>query len=409
MGLAKLVCTGCSCLCDDIEVDSQGSHITRIENACVKGASLLYAGDNLERRAPFAVEGRKVPIEQAIEKAAHLLQEAGKVLIFGLDNCTLEAQAVGIGLAQALGAVIDDVSSFSHGVLVQAILDGHIPTCSFAEVENADLLIYWGSNPYHSHPRHLSKFSYYSHKKWDEAGWIPQVVISCVEVRDTETSSLCRPVFEVEPGGDRDFIGKILAAIRDKDETQESKAFVELVRNSAFCVIFVGLGLIYALDNDFHFFKEMLHELSRWTRFAVIPMLGHFNTLGFNRLLFEKTGHVNKVSFANGVSYGDEFSFLEQMRNRVPDCVLIAGSDPFSSQPRSLMRNLEGVPIICLDPFVTPTTMAAEVVFGTAVSGLETAGKAIRMDGIVVSLLQGREPEIPTDEEILRQLLNRIG
>lgn len=409
LGLAQFVCTGCSCLCDDIKVDMEGNRIVRIENACIRGASFLYASDDFERRAPFSVSGRKVPLEEAIEKAAHLLREAGRPLIFGLDNCTLEAQAVGIALAQALGAVSDDVSSFSHGAVVQGILDGDIPTCSFPEVKNADLLIYWGCNPYHSHPRHISKFSYYSYEKWVEAGWVPQVVSSCVEVRDTETASLCRPVFKVEPGGDGDFIGKILAAVKGREETEESKAFVELIRNSAFSVIFVGLGLIYALDNDLSLFTEMLSELSRGTRFAVIPMVGHFNTMGFNRSLHEKTGYINKVSFAGSISHGDEFSFLEQTRNRVPDCVLIAGSDPFSSQPRSLMKNLEGVPIICLDPFVTSTTMAAEVVFGTAISGLETGGTAVRMDGTVVSLLRGRTPEIPSDEEILSQLLSRIS
>ncbi|MFQ5925645.1 MAG: formylmethanofuran dehydrogenase subunit B, partial [Dehalococcoidia bacterium] len=327
---------------------------------------MFYAGDDLERRAPFSVGGSEVHLEKALEKAAHLLREAQRPLIFGLDSCTLEAQAMGIALAQALGAVTDDTSSFCQGAVVQGILDGNIPTCSFPVVKNTDLLFYWGCNPYHSHPRHIAKFSYYAYDRWDEAGWVPRVVNSCVEVRDTQTTALCHPVFKVEPGGDGDFIGKILAAARGGEETEETKAFLALISNSAFCVIYVGLGLIYALDHDLSLFTEMLTELSRWTRFAVIPMIGHFNTLGFNHSLHEKTGYINKVSFADGISHGDQFSFLEQIRNRVPDCVLIVGSDPFSSQPRSLMRNLEGVPIICLDPFVTSTTMAAEVVFGTA-------------------------------------------
>lgn len=408
MGPAKVVCTGCSCLCDDIEIYLGENHIARVENACLKGASLFYAADS-QRRAPFLVRGQRVSPKQAIDRASHLLGEARRVLIFGLDNCTLGAQAAGIDLAEALGAVIDDVSSFSHGALIQRIICGDIPTCSFAEAEAADLIVYWGCNPYHSHPRHLSRFSYYARGNFDEAGWRPEVKAICVEVRTTETTSLCHPVFLLEPGGDREFIRGVLAAAKGEKEPQDAAAFADLLGNSLFCVLFVGLGLIYALGDDLDLFQEMLHEFGQGTRFAVIPMVGHFNMLGFNRSLYQRAGNVNRVSFAQGVCHGEEFSFLEQIRNRVPDCVLIAGSDPFSSQPRSLIRNLDGVPIICLDPFFSATAGAAEVVMGTAISGLEAGGEATRMDGTVVSLPQARAVDTPSDEEILKQLLAGSG
>lgn len=408
MGLTRLVCTGCSLLCDDIEIDSEGDRIARVENACLKGASFLCSADSA-RRAPFLVKGKIVSETEAVEWAADLLRKATRVLIFGLDSCTLEAQAAGIDLAQALGAVIDDVSSFSYGAVVEGIMEGEIPSCAFAEVKDADLIIYWGCNPYHSHPRHLSKFSYYAREKYDEAGWRPVVKAISVEVRDTETTSLCYPVFKVEPGGDAGFIGRILTTAKGEDGSEDHRTFVELLRGSQFCVIFMGLGLIYSLDNDLNLFLEMLHQFGRDSRFAVIPMVGHFNMLGFNHSLYERTGHINRVRFGQSIHHGEECSFLEQIRNRLPDCVLIVGSDPFSSQPRSLTANLEGIPIICLDPFLTATTRSAEVVLGTAISGLEVEGKAIRMDGTVVSLPQGRKVETPSDEWVLRQLLTGSG
>jgi formylmethanofuran dehydrogenase subunit B len=411
MSLTNIVCTSCGSLCSDILIEFEENRIRKIENACLKGSAVLYASDVAERRAPFLVEGRRVAPEEAVERAARLLQQARRPLIFGLDNCTLEAQEAGIALAQTLGAVLDDVSSFSHGAIVEWILRGEIPTCDFPDAQKADLYIYWGCNPYHSHPRHFSRDTYYPREKFDEAGWRPTgLVVSCVEVRDTETTLMCDPVFKLKPGGDREFIESIFRAMEDREKgNEQSLSFLELINNSKCCVIFVGLGLIYALDNDLTLFQELVDHLNRWwTRCLVIPMLGHFNTLGFNRSLFDKTGYVNRVSFADGVSHGEEFSFLRQVKDRAPDCVLIVGSDPFSSQPASLMRNLEGLPLICMDPFLTRTARAAQVVLGTALSGLEQGGRAIRMDGTMVSLPQGRQTGIPGDEEILRQLLERI-
>ena len=208
MSLHETVCTACACLCDDIKVETEENHVLKIENACARGAAFLYAADKPERRAISSIGGRKATTEEAVKKAAQLLRKAKNPLIFGFDNSTLEAQAVGIKLAQALRAAIDDTSSFCQGAMIQAIFNGDIPTCLLSDLKDSCnlLIIYWGSNPYHSHPRHLSKFSYYPHRESHKTDLMPEVVLSCVEVRDTETSLMCHPVFKVTPGEDGKFI-----------------------------------------------------------------------------------------------------------------------------------------------------------------------------------------------------------
>ena len=410
MSLVELACPACGCLCDDVQVEIDGNHIKRIENICVKGASIFYSGENPDRRNSSQIDGQDVPLEKAIEECVYSLKRSTRRLIFGLDNSTLEAQAIGIELAKTLGAVLDDTSSFCQGALIEKILDGAIPSCPLSEVkDNADLLIYWGANPPHSHPRHLSKFSYYAYTEYNELGWLPKVKLACLDVRETEVSSLSNPSFKLKPGGDKDFIEAILTVLNKGEGPSEAKAFTELVSNAHFCVIFVGLGLTYALDGDFRLFAEMVQELGRSTRIAIIPMVGHFNMRGFNQSLYQRTGHVNKLSFAGTTSYGDEYSLLEQVRNHLADCVLIVGSDPFSNLPYSIMRELQGVPVICLDPFATATTKAAHVTVGTAISGLECGGKAIRMDGEEIGLTQAKASDYPSDEEILRHLLDGVS
>lgn len=404
-----LVCTACSCLCDDLVADTDGERITSIENACVRGAAFIYASQKPERRATCTVRGQPVFAQAAIAEAARLLKRSRHPLIFGLDNSTSEAQVAGIGLAERLGVTVDDTSSFCHGTTVEAILRGKLATCTLEEAQKADTIIYWGANPYHSHPRHLSKFSYYVRDRFREAGWVPDVTLAAVEVRDTETTSLCRPLFRLKPGEDGRFIREALAFARNGEGGSAVRSLVELVRRSRFCVIFVGLGLVYSVDNELSSFFELVSEFGNSARCAVVPMVGHYNSGGFNRAMFDRTGFVNRVSFGDGVKSGPESSFLEQVRNRKPDLLFVIGSDPFSSQPASLMRNLEGVPIICLDPFITETSRRAAVVLGGVVSGIECGGSARRVDGTMVALKPVKAGTALNDEDFLIQILEGVG
>jgi len=407
----KLVCTTCACLCDDIEVEIEENRISKIRNACRKGSSLIYASQSDKRHASYLIYGQKVSQDEAVEKTSRLLNQAESPLLFGFDNSTLEAQSTAIELTEALGATIDDTSSFRQGELVQTILSNLNPTCSLDEAKDADLVIYWGSNPYHSHPRHLSHFSYYTHPKYEEAGWFPESRLISIEVRDTETTEICDKsfrFFRILPGEDPDFIASVLAIIEGKKGREDAGEFLKSIKSSSFCVIYAGPGLDYSLDGEYQTFNRMVNRLGECTRIAVIPMIDPYNMRGFNQLLFDKTGFVNRVNFANGASHGLEFSFLEQVRNNVPDCILIAGSDPLSSLPDSLVKNLGDITIITLDPFLTATTRISDVVLGIAVSGLETGGNAIRMDGTEISLNRVISTSIPGDEEIIRRLLDMV-
>ena len=406
---SKIVCTACGCLCDDIEIESENNSIKRIENACLKGSSFIYASQDERRRVPYLAEGTAVSLEEALSRAAQLLSEANSPLIFGLDNSTLEAQAVGIELAKGLKCVIDDNSSFCQGTLVSSILTGVLPSCSLSEVDDADLLLYWGANPHHSHPRHLSKFSFYAHQRYQPAAPRPQVTLALIDVRDSDTASICYPFFRLLPKEDRDFITAVIQGIEGSRIREDARRFLQLLRRSKFCIIFVGLGLTYSLDDDFSLFTEMVAELSKWLRMAVIPMVGHFNMRGFNQSLYQATGQVNKVSFTDGISHGQQFSFLEQVKSRSTDCLLIIGANPLSNLPYSVVKDVARIPLITLDPFYTDTSRASQIVLGTAISGLETGGTAVRMDGTRVSLVREKDSRKLSDEQILERLLEKVA
>jgi len=389
-------------------VEGEGGVIERVENACRKGASFIYASNKRELRNGYLVEGKRVSLEEALDRACELISQSKNLMIFGLDNSTLEAQARAIELARKVGGCIDDCSSFCQGDLVEAILAGRLSSCQFPQLQEADLIVYWGANPYHSHPRHLSRFVLYPYERTKPA------TLCCVEVRDTELTGRCKYFFKLLPGGDREFIHSLLAALEGKPAGEEVGRLVELIKKARFLVIFVGLGLIYSLDNDLSLLCQLSEAIKNRasTDVAFMPMACHTNMRGFNRLLYEETGYVNRVSFQEQVPrHGGQFSLLGQLYQSLVDCLLLVGTDPFSSLPASLMRNLnrKGVKVITLDPYITSTTKNSQVVFGTAISGIETGGKAIRMDGTEVELSPLRpNPGYLSDQEILSQILARL-
>ncbi len=400
----SLVCTGCGCLCDDIQVQTGDSGPVLIENACAKGAAHIQSSFNPERRPRCAIAGRECTPSQAVAEAKRLLGNSRNPLVFGLDSSTLSAQSLAIELARKLGGSVDSAASFSYGPLLAAISGGDLPTCTLAEVKDkADLLLYWGADPPNTHPRHLSLHSYYAYGDYNPAGWYPRVTLACIEVRRTELSSMSRPVIRLKPGGDRAFIET--ATGEGRDEAGMVKGFAELVEKSRFCVVFCGLGLIHGLGGEINSFVRMVETLGKSTCMAVIPMISEINMRGFCRLLREKTGHVSSVSFGGRTAGGREHSFLEQVRRQSADCIMIIGSDPFSALPHSVMSKLAGTKIICLSPFATASTTAADVVIPTALPGVESGGSALRMDGVEVALTELEKREYPTEEAILSQFL----
>jgi formylmethanofuran dehydrogenase subunit B len=402
-----LVCTGCGCLCDDIQVEVDGAHLGQIENACAKGAAYLQAAFNPERRAQSTIRGQGCSPDAAIDEAARLLSKAKHRLIFGLDNSTLETQVLAIELAQKLGAVLDDASSFSYGPLIERIIKKELPTCSLSEVKDkADLLLYWGANPTATHPRHLSKYTYYAYAEFNPAGWYPKVTLSSIDVRQTELTTMSQPAFRIKPRGDRDLISGLLG--ESPAASDQARQLSELVKKSHFGAMFCGLGLVHSLGGDFSAFTRMVQLLSQSIRVAVIPMIAETNMLGFSQSLHKQTSYVNSVSFASGVSHERQFSFLEQVHHQAADCILIVGSDPFSTLPQSLLIKLQGVDVICLDHSSTLTTEAADVVLPTAVPGLESGGSVVRLDGDGIALAQPIKDGYPTQEDILRQLRQKV-
>src|SRR4029079_15499776 len=92
-------CTFCGCVCDDIELHSDGVRITHTNAACVLGVS-WFKNHTAERLYPDAlIDGKPATVDDAADAAADYLYNADLPLVYGLSNITCEAQREAVSLA----------------------------------------------------------------------------------------------------------------------------------------------------------------------------------------------------------------------------------------------------------------------------------------------------------------------
>ena len=400
------VCTGCSLLCEDIELALKNGAISQAKNLCRKGYA-HFQSLFTERTKP-QVDGQKASMDEAIARAREILRESKRPLLYGWSSSSSEAQREGIDLAKKLGATLDDTSSFSEGLLLERVLTGRLSTCTLDDVRNlADLSLFWGSDPSNSHPRLLSRFAYYPRGEKRQKSYEEERTCVVVDVRKSATAALCQQLIRLPPGGDAEFISAVAAVLEGKiPRTGDKKRMIELgtlLRKTEFGAIFPGAGLVYSLKEKMDLLESLTERLNQIAPFRVLPMVGHYNGRGFNQLLLEETGFINRVSFQEGQArHSREYSIMEAARSC--DAALVIGSDPLSSLPFGVARALASVPLIAIDPRRSLTTDAAEVTLPSAMYGLEAAGTALRMDGVKVEFQPIVESSLMPDREILKRI-----
>lgn len=396
-----MICTGCSCLCDDIEFED-----SKILNACERG--FKHISQFKESRARNCVGGKEVDVDSAIEAAIEALKSAKSPAIYGLDTSTVEAQKLAIKIAKKLNAYIDDNSSFCLGEFVEAILRKEVPTATLENVrEYAYVLVYWGTNPYHSLPRHMSKFTYYPRGAKRSRGHDEDRYLVVIDVRKSEIAKLAKKNARfIKVEDDLEIVESFEKALEGKASKFDVAGILREMKRSDFNVVFGGLGLKYGLKGNYRRFFDLLRRLNDFVPVYFIPAGFHSNMRGFNETMFEEVGEVNKFSFLEKRS-DSRFSFPELVENGKIDTALIVGTDPMVSLPFELMKRLLSIKKIVIDPKETMTAKNAEIGIRSAYSGIESGGEMVRSDGVRIKLEPITKSEVD-DVYILRKILEGL-
>lgn len=468
--VSNVVCPVCGCCCDDIELIIENNRIIEARNACAMSAA-KFENYSLHRNTDAYVRKNgkltKTSLDEAIRKSAEILAESSYPILYGWSSTSCEAIKVGLELAEEVGGVIDNTSTVCHGPSILAAQDVGLVGTTLGQIRHrADLIIYWGSNPWSAHPRHMERYAALSDGRFQRNMWrritariradsvrkkIARIVsmffkrgrgglppeakesfemlpsgerkLIVIDVRKTRSADLADYFVQVKSGGDYDVLQALRALIRDEELDVDEVAGVpvdaleeiaDVMINCKLGVIFFGLGLTMSKGKlrNIEVAIKLTQDLNERTKFLIMPMRGHFNVTGANTVFTWQTGYPYAVDFSHGYPRYNpgETSAIDVLRRGDADAALVIASDPISNFPREAARNLADIPLIVIDPHLSLTALVADVVIPSAFVGIETEGTVYRMDHVPLPLKKVVDPPVGclSDEEILRRILKEV-
>jgi len=469
--IKAVTCPVCGCLCDDIELAVHGGKIVKVKNGCAMCESKFLAYGNHRLLKPLIRKNGELvetSFDDAVRRAALILFEANYPLLYGWSSTSCEAIRVGLELAEEVGGVIDNTSTVCHGPSELSVQEVGMSTCTLGQVRHrADLVIYWGSNPWSAHPRHIERYTSFSEGRFEKSAWkgyltkvkastvrkrvesvirqtLPREETSAplsarkdpfpalskkgrklivVDVRRTRTAEVADYFIQVEPNKDYELFQAFRALIRDEELDIDEVAGVpvncleeiaDVMVNCSFGVIFFGLGLTMSRGKmrNVDAALSLTRDLNLWTKFVIMPMRGHFNVTGVDTVFTWQTGYPYAVDFSLGYPRYNpgETTAVDVLLRKESDAALVVASDPVSNLPKEAAEHLVKNPLIVIDPRLNCTSHLADIVFPSTFVGIETEGTAYRMDHVPLPLKKIVSPPrgIRSDEMILKRILSEI-
>jgi len=467
--IGPVTCPVCGCLCDDLELIIEDNTVIQVKNACAVGeAKFLDCQQNRPRTPLIRKNGELVEAswDEAIQRSAEMLLSARYPLLYGWSSTSCEAVRKGIELAEEVGGVIDNTSTVCHGPSILSIQDVGISSCTLGQIRHrADLVVYWGCDPWSAHPRHIERYTAFTDGRYRESSWrryakryyarqllkrvqrvsnitsktvpstetttdhlpsFPKVrdrLMVVVDVRRTRTADAADYFLQVKPNSDYELLQALRMLIRqevlDVDEVsgipvEQLEELADAMIECELGIIFFGVGLTMSSGKNRNVDAaiSLVRDLNKWTKFLIMPMRGHFNVTGANVVSTWQTGYPFAVDFSKGypVYNPGETSAVDILSRGESDASLVIASDPVSNFPREAVKNLVGNPLIVIDPLETPTSLMADVVLPSTFVGIETEGTAYRMDHVPLPLKKVLEPPdgVVSDEDVLHRILDHV-
>ncbi len=420
------VCSLCGSLCDDITVTVEDNKITKIENACILGHSKfvgMFEHDRIETPM-IRKDGELVPVsyEEAIGAAAKILVNSRRTLSYGWCSTSCEAISKAIQLAEETGSLIDSTANVCHGPSALAAQEKGAPGASLGVIKNrADVIVFWGCNPVHAHPRHMSRYSSFSKGLFSTKGRKGRKMV-VIDVRKTDTAKLADRYVEIEQGSDLLLITALRSAVNGHEDVipqtvagvskEEVLELAETLKNAQFSCVFFGMGVTQSRSKykNGDGVSSLISDLNQHSKAVMIGMRGHYNVTGFGQVATWETGFPMAIDFARGFPYYNpgETGANDVLVREEADAAIISAADAGAHFPQKAVRHLAKIPVIQIDPYANPTTELADVVIPAAVVGIEAEGTAYRMDAIPLRMKKLIDTEFKTDEQIAKDLIAKV-
>ena len=402
MATKNIICPVCGASCDDIQVELEGQGLT-VRNACKMGNAKFQEVVSPHRiKEPLLRENgelRGASWEEAIEKAARILANSERPLLFMGSETSTEAMEVGIHMAEFLGGIADSNSTVCHGPTTMGIQEaGRVGATAGQSKSRADLTVYWGSNPLESMPRHMSRYAVYPRGYWTQRGRFDRTVI-CVDPRRSVTAENADLHIQLNPNTDYELLSALLTLLHGKTPHQtveevtgvsisEMRRMLEMMKSCNYGAIYVGLGIAssYGKHRNAEMAFNLVKELNSHTKFVIGALRGHCNVAGFNQIASYLYGFPFGLDFARGYPRYNpgEYTAVDVLRDQDVDAAFILSADLVSHFPAACSEYLAQIPVACIDIAPCPTTMLSDVVLPGVIDAMESDGTFYRLDDVPI-------------------------
>lgn len=413
----SLVCCGCSCLCDDIDVVVEEQRVMETTNACRWGAarflglkkfssSLPRARCETHRRRRGGRQWHPISLAEALAECREHLFHAQRVAIYGLGQLSTES------LWLLMEGLWDWNTLWipSDGPLLKAYVETYRrrtpPLTTLECVRNhADFVLFWGANPLRSSPRLLARYALFPRGKFTERGAEDRAAWT-VDVHVTEMSRathLLTISTEVEKECIRALHRATTTGTLESPPELNAKRLAPLLKDlekSRYRVFFFGRGPLYHESGP-----EIMDALAAWVEDLgssaptfLMPLPCDFNSMGFLEAFTAAGGLGN----SRWHLHGD----LHDWSPRQGDLLLAVSGDCFwfltDEQKHAVRKN--HVPVVALSAYETMTTAEADLVISVGLQGLDASGAAVRLDGVSLHVKKLWDRNVVCDAAVIRDL-----
>ena len=425
--MSRFVCSGCSLLCDDVIVKSDGIFINEVIGACLKGKERFDQVSAKNRIISPLVRknGELVEVswDEAMNSVVEIIKKSNKPLLYGFSNVSCEAQEASIKLAREINGFIDSNASICQGKFLNKAKSLGINFTTITEVINkGDLIILWGANPAETIPRLLNKLLF-SRGKFRMTGREIKtlVIIDPVKTASFRVMGVRDLALMIEPNKDIELIRMLKEECCSADsipsegvagiDKNDLKRLLLHLTGAENGVIILGQGVIqphseYDLVEELLDLLQLINKRQEKGRISLMLLGGHFNMAGFDHVALSAYGVSGHLEFKGNQLIKNKEGFVSKLKKNDFDCSIIVGTDPISHLPHSLSSKMATKPLILIDNHKTATSHIAEVVLPTTITGIESGGLTYRLDQVPIELSKIINPpnNLPSDEELLNQL-----
>lgn len=416
----NVACTQCGCVCDDLRVTVDEGRIVEAERACQLAAPWFLAHGAASASAA-AVSGREATLAEALDRAAEILVSASAPLVYGLSRSSTDGQRAAVALGDRIGATIDTTASLCHAPSIMAFQHAGESTSSLGEIRNrSDLVIFWGCDPAVSHPRHFERYSAVPVGEFLSGGRNDRTVI-VVDRQPSASSALADQFLQVAPEQDFEALWTLRRLIQGERPTDDTatgapldrlRELADQMKRCRSGVVFFGLGLSRSGLGHLNVAALLLlvRDLHRHTRFYARRLRLYGDVTGADSVLCWQTGYPFSVNLGRGYPRFNpgEFSAEELLSREEVDACLIVGSETLDQFSPRARRHLRAISTVILDYPGVVSPLIPSVCITTAVYGIHRPGTAYRMDEVPIPLRECLRSELPSDEEVLQRLLERL-